>query len=1052
MHALIDAAFARGRTVLLVFGVLLIAGAAAYTSIPKEAEPDIQIPIIYVSMTHDGISPEDAERLLVRPMEKELRSIDGVKEVRSVAAEGYGAVTLEFVAGFDPAKALANVREKVDIAKSQLPADTDEPRVNEVNVALFPVVTLVLSGDLPERTLVAIARKLKDDIEGLRGVLEVDIGGNRDDVMEIIVDPVVLETYGISLEALFALIDRNNRLVAAGALEGKRGRMVIKVPGVIEKVEDVLNMPIKVKDATVVRFRDVAQVRRTFKDPDGFARVDAKPALTLEIKKRTGANIIETIAEVRALVAARQAAWPATLRTKFMQDRSQDIRELLGDLQNNVLSAIILVMVVVVAALGLRSGILVGLAIPGSFLTGILALYALGLTMNIVVLFSLILVVGMLVDGAIVVSELADRKLAEGLDRKDAYASAAKRMFWPVTASAATTLTVFFPLLFWPDLVGEFMKFLPITVIATLLASLLMALVFLPVLGALIGPRGGRAPDPRLVAAESGDLTTIGGFTGRYLGVLGALVKRPGRTLLAAFVFLIGAYAAYGTLGRGVEFFPKVEPKFAQVQIRARGDLSVSEKDGIVREVERRIARLGGVRTVYARTIGVSTGSRDIGADVVGTITLEFTDWQTRRKAAQILEDVRRRTASVPGVLVEIREQERGPGQGKPIQILVSSREVAALAPTVARLRKALSGIDGLVDIEDTRSLPGVEWRLEIDREKAARYGADILLLGRIVQMVTNGIKVAEYRPDDADNEIDIRIRFPHQMRNLDQLVDLRVPTGNGLVPIRNFVTFVPAAKTGKLNRTDGLRVLTVSAGVRDGVLVAERLEAIKAAFAKVERPEAVEVRFKGQDEDQRRAGAFLTTAFLVAVFFMLLILVTQFNSLYQAGLVLSAIIFSTAGVLLGLLIADEPFGIVMGGIGVIALAGIVVNNNIVLIDTYNDLKKRGLAPQEAVLRTAAQRLRPVILTSVTTVLGLMPMVLALNLDIVAREITVGAPSTQWWTQLSAAIAGGLSFATVLTLILTPCLLILGERLMARFGRLKLRWPARRRRLGVAAR
>ncbi|MHA1572822.1 MAG: efflux RND transporter permease subunit, partial [Alphaproteobacteria bacterium] len=506
----------------------------------------------------------------------------------------------------------------------------------------------------------------------------------------------------------------------------------------------------------------------------------------------------------------------------------------------------------------------------------------------------------------------------------------------------------------------------------------------------------------------------------------------PARTFGVAMLFIVGVFVTYGMLGKGVEFFPKSEPDFAQVQIRARGDLSVSEKDAIVRQVEARIHGLAGIRTVYTRTIGVSerTGA-EVGEDVIGTVTLEFVDWNKRRKADLILADIRKRVAVIPGIVVEIRKQQEGPSAGKPIQIELRGHDPKLLLPAIVKLRKALTSVKGLRDVEDTRSLPGIEWRLMVNREKAARYGADILVLGRIVQMVTNGIKVAEYRPNDAEEEVDIRLRFPHQLRNLDQLVSLRVPTAKGLIPIRNFVRFIPAPKTGTLHRTDSIRVLKINADVKEGVLVDAKLKEIKAIFAKVELAEGLTLKFKGQDEDQRRASNFLSIAFLIAVFLMSLILITQFNSVYQAFLVLSAIVLSTAGVLIGLMVAGEPFGIVMCGIGVIALAGIVVNNNIILIDTYNDMKRRGMDAREAILRTAAQRLRPVLLTAITTVLGLMPMVLSMNLDIVAREITFGAPSTQWWTQLSTSIAGGLSFATVLTLIVTPCLLILGENIGA---------------------
>ncbi len=1032
MKAIIDAAFGRTRTVLLVLVLILIMGMFAWSNIPKEAEPDVAIPIIYVSMTHEGISPEDAERLLVRPMEKELQNIEGIKEMRAQAVEGFASVTLEFDAGFNADKAMQDVREKVDIAKAKLPQETDEPRVNEVNVALFPVLTVVLSGPVPERTLVTLARDLKDQIEALPGVLEVDIGGNREEVMEAVVDPTVMETYNVSYEQLFNLISRNNMLVAAGALDTGAGRLAVKVPGVIENVQDVLNLPVKVAGNRVVTFQDVAQVRRTFKDPDSFARVDGQPALTLEVSKRVGANIIQTIDQTRQIVDAAKAHWPDSVKVAYLQDKSKNIKSMLTDLENNVVSAIILVMIVIIAALGLRPAILVGLSIPGSFLAGILVISGMGYTLNIVVLFSLILVVGMLVDGAIVIVEYADRKMAEGAPRKEAYAAASKRMAWPVIASTATTLAVFLPLVVWPGVVGEFMKYLPITVLITLLASLFMALIFIPVLGGLIGKTdpGNQQTLDTLIAAETGDLEDVRGLTGIYTRTLGRLLRHPGAVLGVAVLALVGAYTAYGLFGRGVEFFPKVEPEFAQVQIHARGDLSVWEKDAIVRRVEQRILGMPEFKTVYARTLGGST--RNLSEDTIGVIQLELIDWQKRRPAVDIIQDVRKRTADIPGIVIEVREQQRGPSAGKPVQLQVSSRDPALLYPTVDRIRDAMDRMGGFVDLEDSRPLPGIEWRILVDREKAARYGADIALLGNAVRMVTNGIKVADYRPDDADEEVDIRVRFPNDQRSLESLDQLRVPTQAGMVPITNFVSFEPAQKTGAINRSDGHRVVTIGANVQPGLLVNNQVKQLKALVAGADLPPGVGVKFKGEDEDQREAGQFLGKAFGVALFLMTIMLVTQFNSIYQSVLVLSAIVFSTAGVFLGLLIAGHPFGIVMGGIGVIALAGIVVNNNIILIDTFNELRGKGMEPREAILRTGAQRLRPVLLTSFTTVLGLLPMVLALNIDLIGREVTVGSPSTQWWTQLSSAIAGGLTFATLLTLLLTPCLLMLGENFAAR--------------------
>lgn len=1029
MFKIIDAAFDRGRTALLLLAFILISGSLSYLSIPKESDPDVAIPIIYVHMGHEGISPEDAERLLVRPMEKELQSIEGIKQMLGKAGEGFGSVLLEFDAGFNSKKAIQDVRSKVDLARPELPASSDEPTVNEVNVALFPVLTINLSGQVPERGLLKIAAELKDKIEALPGVLEVDIGGDRDEVLEILVDPTVMETYAINYDELFALIRGNNLLVAAGALDTGAGRMVLKVPGVIEDIEDVMQLPVKVVGDTVVTFGDIATIRRTFKDPEGFARIDGIPSIALEIKKRIGANIIETVADIRSIVATEKEIWPGSVNVGFMQDTSEDIREVLGDLQNNVVTAVILVMVVIIAALGMRSALLVGLAIPGSFLAGILILNLANYTLNIITLFSLILVIGMLVDGAIVVIELADRKMSEGLDRKTAYAFAAKRMSWPIIASTATTLAVFTPLVFWPGVMGEFMKYLPITVMICLSASLLMALIFIPVIGGMVGKRN---PDQQvqasLMAAESGDLSSIVGFTGGYLRLLNRLLKRPLFTLGVALVFLLGSYASYAKFGLGVEFFPDLEPKFSMIQIHARGDLSVFEKDRVVRQVEQRILDMDEIRVIYARTFNQG-GGNNRAEDVIGVIQMEFVDWKERRKALLILDDIRQRTKDISGVILELRKEENGPGEGKPINIQLSSVNTDLLNPSAQIIRDVIKQLGGFKDVEDNRALPGIEWRIEVNRELAARYGADISLLGNAVQMMTNGINIASYRPDDTDEELDIRVRFPVGDRSLDQLDQLRVPTLKGMVSISNFVTLVPAQKTGTLERIGSKRVITIQADVEEGLLVDDKLTELRIALKNSQFDSSINIEFKGEDEEQRDTMAFLGKAFATALFLMAVILVTQFNSFYQMIMVLSAIVFSTAGILLGLLITAQPFGIVMVGIGIIALAGIVVNNNIVLIDTFNVLRNSGMDSIEAAMRTGAQRLRPVMLTAGTTVLGLMPMVLSMNIDFFNRSITFDAPSTQWWTQLSTAIAGGLTFATLLTLILTPCLLVLGERL-----------------------
>ena len=1032
----IETAMSRSRTVLLSLAVVLLAGVIAYMTIPKEAEPDIEIPMIYVHITHDGISPEDGERLLVRPMEQELRTIEGIKEMTANAYEGGANVLIEFDAGIDTDKALADVREKVDMAKAKLPNETDEPTVNEVKMSRFdPMLVLNLAGDVPERTLITIAKDLKEDIEGLPGVLEVNLVGVREELMEVIVDPLAMESYGLDQAQIINFITLNNRLVAAGALQSSEGRFPVKVPGVFESPADVLDMPIKAVGERIVHFRDIAEVRRTYKDAENYARLNGKPALAIEVVQRARANVIETIEEIKALIAEERAYWPAEIEVIASRDKSKDVNDMLSELQNSVLAAVLLVFIVIIGILGIRTAMLVGVAIPGSFLMGILLIGSFGITINMMVLFALIMAVGMLVDGAIVVTEMADRRMAEGESRFDAYSRAAIRMSWPIIASTCTTLAAFVPLALWPGTSGEFMKYLPITLIAVLSASLIMALIFVPTLGSVFGRTGATTTEMKrnLAAAETGDLDSVTGFTGRYIRLLRKSLKRPWRNVAGVTGLLLAVYAAFFALGRGVEYFPEVEMPFGMVDIRARGDLSIDEKDKLVRQVENRVLGMREIENLYAK---VGDAGDDAASDHIGSLTLNYVDWDKRRKSDEILDEIRNNTADLVGIAIETRKPDPGPPIGKPIHIEVSSRFPALLEEAVADIRAVMEEHPAAINIEDSRPLPGIEWQIDVDRAEAARFGADISLVGAMVQLVTNGIKIGEYRPDDSDDEIDIRVRYPEMYRSLSQIDELRIPTDNGLVPISTFVERRPAQKVSTITRIDMRRTISIDADVDSNYLVSDIVAELREIMPTLALDPRVSAAFRGGTEDQEEDMAFLQRAMLMALAIMAIILVTQFNSIYQAGLILTAVLFSTGGVLLGHLVMDKPFGVIMSSVGVITLAGIVVNNNIVFIDTYNVLRRRGLDAYDAVLRTCAIRLRPVLLTTVTTIIGLMPMVLGVNINLIGRDISVGAPSSQWWTQLASSVAGGLAFATILTLLLTPSLLMIqaniSQRLAAR--------------------
>lgn len=1050
MNAIVDAALKRARTVFALLALILVAGTYSYIDIPKEAEPDVDIPTMYVVTTLDGISPEDAERLLARPLEIQLKTIEGLKEMRTTAREGSVSITLEFEAGFDADQALADVREKVDLAKRDLPADAKDPIVNEINASLFPILAITLSGNVAERALIQTARDLSDRIESMPSVLSADVIGDRDDLLEIIVDPLKLESYRISGNELVSAVSLNNRLVPAGALDTGAGRFSVKVPGLFENVDDVLSLPIKTSGEGVVTLRDVTTIQRSFKDPTSVARLNGQSAVVLEVKKRLGQNLINTVADVRKLVEEDRKNWPEGIQVTYSQDKSNEVKDMLSDLQNSLLTAVLMVVIVVMAALGWRNTTLVVVAIPTSFLLGIMVLYGMGLTVNIVVLFSLILAAGSVVDAAIVITEYAERKMVEGMDRREAFAVAAKRMSWPIFASIATTACAFFPLLFWPGVVGQFMKFLPLTQVVTLVASLFVGLVIITVLGAYFAKPSRRSAEKaeRERILTTGDISALPGIPGIYGRLVSRLIKRPALVTFIAVIMFFGAMGVYSVVGKGVVFFPDVDPEQAQVLVHARGNLAMQERINLIAEVEERVAQIKGIRTIYSR-ISTSGYNADVAEDVIGILTLDFAEWHKRPRVKTILEEVRRQTKSISGLYVETFVPSPGPPNMKDIDIQISSDYPELLYPVAEKIRAQLEGMPGLRDIEDTRNMPGIEWQLAVDREQAGRFGADVASVGSVIQLVTSGVKVGSYRPNDTDREVDIRVRFPLSERGILQFDNLRVPTRDGLVPISNFVTRTPAPKVGIIKRADSNRVVNVRANVDENFMIDGRpalpsmmVERINQWLTQQAGDDRVRITFKGEDEDQREAQAFLSSAFVVVLFLMGIILVTQFNSFYRAFLILTAVVFSTTGVIIGLMVTGQTFSVVMTGIGIIALAGIIVNNNIILIDTYAELRDAGMGPEEAAIRTGAQRLLPVFLTAGVNVLSLLPMVWGIGINFLTGEITVNSPSSQWWIQLSTAVVFGLTFGTVLTLLVTPSMLVLGERWGQSLKGIQRRWGA----------
>ncbi|NWH07244.1 MAG: efflux RND transporter permease subunit [Alphaproteobacteria bacterium] len=1031
MSGIVDWSVQQTRLMMSLLFFLVGMGIFSYVSIPKEADPDIPIPFVYVGVSLDGVSPEDGERLILRPLENQLRTIEGVKEIRSFAQQGYAALGLEFDVSFDQDQALIDVREKVDLARADLPEDAEEPIIQEFNASLWPVISIMISGELPERALRRIAERLQDEVEAIPTVLEAEIVGAREELLEVAIDPARLESYNVTPTELYEAVTLNNRLVPAGSLDT---RFAVKVPGLFETRDDVLGLPIKTSGDTVVTLGDLADIRRTFIDQERYARFNGQSAVALEVTKRIGENIVETITRVRAVVEAAKAQVPPGVTFSYVGDASVWIDRSLTSLEQSVMLAILLVMIVVVGALGFRSGMIVGLAIPTSFMISFLFLALGGYTVNMMVMFGMILSVGMLVDGAIVMIEYADRKMAEGLSRREAYIGAGRRMFWPIISSAATTIAAFAPMLFWPGVSGKFMEYFPITVIIVLSASTIVALLFLPVVGSLIGKAhaANEATLKALAASETGDIREVPGLTGAYARLVGVIIYHPGKVIVAAILTLFTVYYAYGLFGRGVEFFVEQDPEQASVLVMARGNLSAVEKRDLVMEVERRILSVPGIKGMFMRSGGSALsfgGQGSAPSDTIGTIAIELQAFEVRGPGKPIIDAVRERVKDIPGIYAEVREFEGGPPTGKDINMELTSDNHGALLDTAGRIRAYLDQQDDLRDVEDSRPLPGIEWQIAVDRTAAGQFGADVTAVGNVVQLVTNGIKVGEYRPDDSDEEIDIRVRFPLENRSLAQIGQLRVPTAGGLVPISSFVTFTPAPQVNKIERVDGKRVLTVRANMKGEKLASDKVAEIRAWMESQNFPQSVIIKFRGANEESDESAQFLAGASVGALLLMFVILMVQFNNFWHCVIILSAVIMSTIGVMLGMLVMNQTFSIIMTGTGIVALAGVVVNNNIVLIDTFQYLLQHKFSPLEAIVRTGAQRLRPVFLTTITTILGLLPMMLQASVNFFNRTVSFGDPETLWWTQLATAVVWGLGFSTILTLIVTPALLALPYRI-----------------------
>ena len=1037
MINIIDYIMQARRTIVFLMIIIISIGSLTYLNIAKDAEPDIDIPFIYVTVPHQGISPEDSERLIVKPLENQLKTIEGIEEMNGSASNGFGSVLLEFDINFDKDKALGDVREKVDMVKSKLPQDAEEPIVLEFNMAELPTIVVSLSGDVPDRTLFYHAKRLQTKIESIPGVLEAPVTGDREDLMEILVSPSKLENYNISLMDLIRSITGNNRLVAAGSIDKGQGKFSIKVPAVYESAQDVYNLVIFSSGDGAVTLGDVAEIRKTYKDTESFARVNGRPAVALQVKKRIGENVLEINEKVRLEAEEYVENLSENIEINFTSDNSDYILEMLKSLQAAVTNAIISVMILVIGALGIRSALMVGISIPTSFLMAISLLALSGGYINMMVMFGLLVSVGLLVDGSIVMVEYADRKMAEGLNRLDAYTQSYKRMIWPIISSTATTLAAFLPLILWPGVSGQFMKWMPFMVSLVLVSSLFSALIFIPVMGSIFG-KTEKKDAAKL--NDKFDLRNLSGFTKVYIDILQKLIKTPIVTVISSIGIVIILFNLYVNFNAGARYSVEGDTNQMTVHIIARGNLSPSQKLGIALDVEDIVRTVDGIKTTSTLIGGASAeqmimSDGESRSDEIAMMMIELKPVHERRHADILRQEILGKTSILPGVIVESYKVERKPESGKDIQIELTSSNNLQLTKVTDSISNKLKSMDGIMEVDDTRSLPGIEWIINVDRELAGKYGVDVSIIGSIIQLVTNGILVDKYRPDDSEDEVDIRVRFPRDYRQLEQFDQLRIPTPDGAIPLSNFVKREPQQKVTSIERSNGARILKIRANTMIDPITGKKILPFdknveignwinEQNFSK-----DVEIKFGGTNEDGEESAAFLGRAMLGALFLMFIILLTQFNSFYQAAITLSTVVLSTVGALTGLLITGQVFSVIMSGLGIVSLAGIIVNNSIVLIDTFNRLRNDAKNLNEAILHSAAQRLRPIVLTTTTTMIGLTPVALQITIDWFGRSIEFGGLMSAWWVPFSTAVIWGLGFSSLLTLFLIPTLLALPEYL-----------------------
>ncbi|MCP4747712.1 MAG: efflux RND transporter permease subunit [Desulfobacteraceae bacterium] len=1084
-----DIAVQKRTSVIVLAVIIIVAGLYSYFTLPRENTPDITIPHVFVQTSYKGVSSEDIETSITIKIEKKLKGLDRIKNIKSLSAEGVSQIDVEFIPGTDIDDVLPKVKDKVDEAKPDLPSDLEnDPSIFEVNFSELPIITFSLSGTCGPRCLKQIADELKDDIETIAGVLEAVVSGGRERQIRVDVDPDKLAYYHIPITRLQQAVTSENQNTSGGAITLGDGRYQLRVPGEFQTPEEILTIVVATDQGRPIYLKDVAKVSDGLKDEQSRSRINGVNAVSIAVKKRVGENIIQITDKITELIQRRQGAWPEGTKITKLMDMAKETRLMVADLENNIITGLLLVVAVLFFALGFRNAVLVGISIPFSMLLSFTVLQAMGITLNMVVLFSLTLALGMLVDNAIVIVENVYRYIEQDVPRLEAAMRATGEVAWPVIGSTMTTLAAFLPMIFWPGLMGEFMRFLPITLMVTLSSSLFVAMVITPALCAFVMKTdnksepdhdNGKLPEKHKTASkakiEEKPVQIKGPLLTAYAKLLNGALQHKIVVLAISFallVILIQIWLLSVGLEKPVEFFPQIDPKSIYVNIDPPEGSELDYVDKIARQVEMSIienrqengfpalsgydqayiaqehrrangetfyapSNINNIEHIYTKIVQGGSGF-SFDANLPNHIGIQFLDFEDRLSpTARDLETIRRRLKNIAGAGITVAENQEGPPTGAPINIELSGDDFASLGVLAKQVGAVISKIPYVQDVHDdyVAGLPSV--RVRIDRQKAALFDLNTNAIGSALKTAYNGLDVSTFYEGDEDYDIILTLA-DQDRRTTDVLRKLMIPAQNGrLVPLTTLADIDYPGSMGDIARINHNRVVTVKAYVEEekvpGSMARKQAEQLLSNF---ELPAGYELKFTGENEFQKESEEFLKKAFLMAVLFIFFILVTLFNSVTQPVIILTSVLLSLGGVFLGLFIFQSPFGIIMSGVGVISLAGVVVNNAIVLIDYTNKLRQKGMDLNKALVAAGATRLRPVLLTAVTTILGLLPMITGVSYDFHKLAISWTSESTQWWRSMAIVVTFGLLVATMLTLVVVPTLYALIETAKYRFSTL----------------